>query len=175
MAQPDFVPVAVGDRVREPERLPVPDHWVPDRPGELPNLRPPRGREFGITGSDQGYAIKLARIFTDRLELQPGEHADDAITGCVAVGLKRAAAYSRSPVIYDVEAAFTLFGFLGGAPADLVEFRTDVFEAARHDYWIQRAIADLVPDETVLLWPADIRAALGEWRSLLVLDEAPAA
>ena len=168
MAQPDFVPMTLGDRVRTADTLPIPDRWEATRPGELEGLRPPEGRSFGNTGPDQGFALKLAKRFADRLELAPGEHAEDAISGCVGVALRRAARFGRAPVIYDLELAFTLFGFLGGAPAELVEFRRPYFDAASHDYWDQRDIADLVHDDTLALSPADVRARLGEWRSMLV-------
>jgi hypothetical protein len=172
MAQPDFVPVAPGDRVRTPERMPAPEHWVLDRPGELAGLRPPVGPAFGVPGPDQGYALRLARRFEGGLALAPGEHAEDAVAGAIGVALKRAARFGRSPVIYDLELAFSLFGYLGEAgavPADLVEFRRGYFEAASHDYWDQREIADLVPDSTLALSPADVRSrvAAGDWRSLL--------
>lgn len=173
MAQPDFVPVAPGDRVRTPERMPAPTQWRVDRPGELTGLRPPVGGSFGVPGPDQGYALKLARSFEGRLTLAPGEHAEDAVAGCVGIALKRAARFGRSPVVYDLELAFSLFGFFGdggAAPADLVEFRRPYFEAASHAYWDTRDIADLVPEETLSLSPADVRArvAAGDWRSLLV-------
>jgi hypothetical protein len=170
MAQPDFVPVAPGDRVRTPERMPAPERWEVDRPGELAGLRPPAGASFGVPGPDQGYAMKLARQFEGRLALAPGEHAADAVAGCLGVALKRAARFGRSPVIYDLDLAYSLFGYLGEkVPADLVEFRRGYFEAASHDYWDQREIADLVPEATLLLSPADVRSrvAAGDWRSLL--------
>jgi len=170
MAQPDFVPIAPRDRVRTTERMPVPTSWVPDRPGELSTLRPPRGAGFGTTGPDQGYALKLAHRFEDRLELDAGATAHDAVAGCVPVALRRASQFGRSPVIYDLEFAFTLFGFLGGAPADLVEFRHNYFEGSAHDYWDQRDIADLVPISTLALTPAQVRARLSDWKSLLAPD-----
>jgi hypothetical protein len=168
MAQPDFVPMTLGDRVRTADTLPIPDRWEATRPGELEGLRPPDGRSFGNTGPDQGFALKLAKRFRDRLELQEDEHAEDAIAGALGVALRRAARFGRAPVIYDLEFAYTLFGFLGGAPADLLEFRRPFFDAASHDYWDQRDIADLVKEETLLLSPAEVRSSLGEWRSLLV-------
>ena len=168
MAQPDFVPVAPRDKVRAGDPLPAPDRWTATRPGELEGLRPPAGRSMGNTGPDQGFGLKLANRFADRLELQPGEHAEDAIAGCLGVGLRRAAKYGRAPVIYDFEFAFILFGFLGGAPAELLEFRQPYFAAASHDYWDQRDIADLVRDEALGLSPAELRSQLGSWRSLLV-------
>ena len=168
MAQPDFVPMTLGDRVRTADVLPIPDRWEANRPGELDGLRPPEGRSFGNTGPDQGFALKLAKRFADRLELAPGEHAEDVISGCVGVALRRAARFGRAPVIYDLELAFTLFGYLGGAPAELVEFRRSFFDAAAHDYWDQRDIADLVDEDTLALSPAEVRSRLADWRSLLV-------
>ena len=168
MAQPDFVPMTLGDRVRTADTLPIPDRWEATRPGELTGLRPPEGRSFGSTGPDQGYGLKLAKRFVERLELEPGDHAEDVVAGCLGIALRRAARFGRAPVIYDLEHAFTLFGFLGGAPAELIEFRRPYFGAASHDYWDQRDIADLVKDETLDLTPADVRAQLGDWRSLLV-------
>lgn len=168
MAQPDFVPVSPRDKVRAADPLPAPDRWTATRPGELDGLRPPGGRSMGNTGPDQGYGLKLAKRFQDKLELLDGEHAADAIAGCLGVGLRRAAKFGRAPVIYDFEFAFTLFGFLGGAPADLLEFRRPYFAEASHDYWDQRDIADLVDEETLALTPADLRTRLGDWRSLFV-------
>lgn len=168
MAQPDFVPMTLGDRVRTADVLPIPDGWEATRPGELEGLRPPEGRSFGNTGPDQGFALKLAKRFAERLDLAPGEHAEDAVSGCLGVALRRAARFGRAPVIYDLELAFTLFGFLGGAPAALIEFRRPYFDAASHDYWDQRDIADLVDEETLALSPAEVRSRLGEWRSMLV-------
>ena len=169
MAQPDFVPMTLGDRVRTADTLPIPDRWEATRPGELAGLRPPEGRSFGSTGPDQGYALKLAKRFEDRLQLEAGEHAHEAIAGCMGVATRRAARFGRAPVIYDLEFAFTLFGFLGDAPKDLIEFRLPYFGAASHDYWDQRDIADLVLDETYDLSPADVRTRVaGDWRSLFV-------
>ena len=167
MAQPDYVPVNPGDRVRETEPMPPPKRWVTDRPGELVGLRPPEGDSFGRPGPDQGYALKLARQFDGKLKLEPGEHAEDAIAGCLGVALKRASIFGRAPVIYDLEVAFTLFGFLGDAPRDLVLWRRGLFEASSHHYWEQRDIADLVPDDTLRLPPSQIQQRMGEWRTLI--------
>jgi hypothetical protein len=172
VAQPDFVPMTLGDRVRTADTLPIPDRWEATRPGELTGLRPPEGRSFGSTGPDQGYALKLAKRFEDRLVLEDGEHAADAVAGCLGVALRRAARFGRAPVIYDLEFAFTLFGYLGGAHRELVEFRLPYFGAASHDYWDQRDIADLVVDGTYDLSPADVRSRIGsDWRSLFVAVE----
>ena len=167
MAQPEFVPVSAGDRVRPSERLPVPRRWTADRPGEIRGLRPPEGERFGVPGPDQGYGLVLARRFGDKLELTENESAEDAVAGCLGVGLKRAAVFGRAPVIFDMELAYTLWGFLGGAPRDLVVFRRRLFEGASHHYWDQREIVDRVPTSTLRMTPAQVRAQLDSWRSLI--------
>ena len=170
MAQPEYVPLQADDRVRPAERLPAPDRWVADRPAEIRGAEgAPRGRRLGTPGPDQGYGLKLARSFTDRLKLTEGEHAEDAVAGCLGVALKRAASYGRAPVVYDLELAYGLFGFLDDAPADLVAFRKPLFQSAAHHYWDQRAIVDLVPDSTLRMQPADVRSRLTDWRSLLLV------
>jgi hypothetical protein len=157
-----------ADEVRPAERMPVPEHWLADRPAEvLGHGGPPHGRRFGAPGPDQGFGLKLARLVADRIELTPGEDRDDAVAGCLTVGLKRAARFGRAPVVYDMELAYTVFGFLGGAKADLIAFRKDLFEACSHDYWAQRGIADRVPDETLALTSDQVAARLSEWRTLV--------
>ncbi|HEX2850671.1 MAG TPA: hypothetical protein VHN98_08970 [Acidimicrobiales bacterium] len=171
MAQPDYVPIAPGDRVREAERIPAPKAWKTDRPGEIVGLRVPEGDLFGSPGPDQGYGLLLAQQFADRLELEPGEHAEDAIAGCVPVAMKRSALYGRAPVVYDVEHAFILFGFLGGAPRDLLDTRKGLFEACADDYWARRQIVDIVPESTLRMRPAEVRAQLPGWRQLLNVED----
>jgi hypothetical protein len=171
MAQPEFVPIVLHDRIRVGERLPPVHHGVLDRPGML-HRGQPTGRQLGIAGPDQGYALKLASHLRPRLVVTPHEHVEDAIAGCVEVGLRRAAIYGRAPVVHDVELAFALFGFLGGAPEDLVAFRRPLFEEVAHLYTERRAIIDLVKDSTLKMTPADVSAAVakGEWRGLLRLS-----
>jgi hypothetical protein len=156
-----------ADEVRPAERMPVPRGWFATRPGEVWLEGPPTGKRFGAPGPDQGYGVKLARLFEDRLRLVPPEQADGVVSGCSAVGDKRAARFGRAPVIHDFELAFTVWGFLGEAPAGLVEFRKPLFLAAAHDYWAQRAIADAVPDETLQLTAADVAGRLSEWRTFI--------
>jgi hypothetical protein len=122
---------------------------------------------LGAPGPDQGYALKLARMFVDRLQLAEGEGVDDATAGSLGVALHRASLFGRAPVIWDLELAFTLWGYLGGAPPDLIQERVPLFMGAAHDYWDQRAITDRVPDETLRLTPAQVRERLGDWRSLV--------
>ena len=168
MPQPEYVPIASSDRVRPAERLPVPHQWRADRPADLDEPEQPSGPAMGTPGPDQGYGLKLARAFADRLVLSEGISVEDAIRGCLGVALRRAALYGRAPVLYDFELAFTLWGFLGGAPDEVVRERRPLFEAASHHYWDQRAISDRVPDETLGLTPAQVRDRLGDWRSLVL-------
>lgn len=169
MPQPPYVPLRSADRVRPVERLPAPDEWRPDRPGDIQTVTQPSGDQFGVAGPDQGFGLKLARHFKPRLQLAPNEHAEDAVVGCLAVGLKRAALFGRAPVIYDFELAYTLWGFLGDAPSELVKFRKPYFEAVSHHYEAQRAIADAVPDSTLRLSPAEVASKVSNWQSLLTV------
>ena len=167
MAAPEYVPVSLNELPRLKEPIPPPGHWTADRPADLRAAGQPRGPKFGSPGPDQGYAITLARRFEDRLAPAAGEHKEDVIGGCVGVATKRSSLFGRAPVIYDLELAFTLWGFLDAAPDDLVEFRKPLFEGARHHYWEQRQISDLVPDETLRMTPQQVRERLGQWRELL--------
>ena len=166
MTQPEYVPIVPGDRVRGAERLPVPDQWMPDRPAETARALMPTGPRLGTTGPDQGFALRLARRFDDRLQLTDREHKEDVVAGAVPIAMKRAAALGRGPAIYDLEHAFTLWGFLGDAPPELVALREAAFQGAAHDYWIQRAIVDQVPEATLTLSPATVRERLPVWRTL---------
>jgi hypothetical protein len=169
VAAPDYVPVKPIDDARvytSPPRRP--GSWTTDRPAEL-HLGQERGDRLGSPGPDQGYALTLAERFRDRLVLRPGEHADDAIAGCLTVALKRASLFGRAPVVHDLTIAFTLFGFLGEADDELVALRRPLFEevANPHHYAEQRRIADLVPGSTLRLPPGEITA--DRWRELLDL------
>jgi len=169
VTQPSFVPVVEADQVRRAYQLEVPSIWTSSRPSELRGTRAPVGAFLGTPGPDQGFALKLARRFEDRLVLAPGEHAEDAISGCTAVAMRRSGSYGRAPVIHDLTLAFTLWGFLPGAPADLVEAREPLFRSASHHYQVQRTIADSVPETTLRLTPAEVADRLAEWRTLLEL------
>lgn len=170
MTQPRHVPLTPADRVRTGERLPTPEPWRTDRPAEAVSTSPPSGRRLGTAGPDQGYGLKLARQLVPALELGADDHTEDAVAGCLAVGLKRAAAFGRAPVVYDFQHAYTLWGFRPGAPADLVEHRRRVFAGASHDYWHQRDIADAVPESTLRLTPEQVAERLVDWRTLLTVD-----
>jgi hypothetical protein len=167
MTQPDYVPITESDQVRRTDVLRTPEPWSQDRPAELVGARRPSGRMTGTPGPDQGYALSLAGRFEDRLVLAEGETAEDAIAGCVGVALRRAAVFGRAPVAQDLELAFTLWGFLGGAPPDLVEHRRRLFQGASHHYWDQRAISEKVPESTLRMTPAQVAENVDGWAGLV--------
>src|SRR5690349_5459217 len=101
MAAPEYVPARPEDLPRPTDRMPPAEAWYADRPAEVFVVaHQPRGKSFGNPGPDQGYGLKLARRFEDRLQLAPGDDVEDAIAGCLGVGLKRASLFGRAPVIY---------------------------------------------------------------------------
>lgn len=175
MTQPEYVPIAGADRVRDSEQMPAPDRYVPTRPAEIRRGVQPKGRAFGQPGPNLGYGLKLAGRFKDHLRLADGESEADAVAGAFAVGTKRSSLFGRAPTIYDFELAYTLWGFLDGAPRELVEHRQALFRGASHHYSDQRAIADRVPEETLRLSPAQVKERLADWRSLLAAEPPPPA
>lgn len=171
MAQPEYVPIVSTDQVRPLNRLAVPGSWEQDRPAEIVGLRQPEGPGFGATASDLGFGLKLANRVAERAVLTDGEHLDDVVAGCFTCGARRASVFHRSPVIYDMEWAFALWGyweFPDGVPEDLVSFRKPIFAGAAHDYSRQRAIADLVREDAIRLTPAAVQATARNWRHRLV-------
>jgi hypothetical protein len=139
------------------------------RPGDLGGPQPD-GFLLGNVGPDQGYALKLVRHVEDRLHLGRVDH-DDAVAGCLPVATKRCALFGRAPIIHDLTAAFTVFGFLDpDPPADLVDWREPLFDQVHHDhhYLRRRAIADRVPAEVLLRSHTDIaRTYATDWRANL--------
>jgi hypothetical protein len=168
MTQPKFAPITEEARVRPAYSLRTPLDWRATRVAEIKTPEHPSGPELGVPGPDQGYALLLAEeLFADKLQLSPGISPKDAIHGCAAVACARSGQLGRAPVAKDVELALLLFGFLGDPPADLVEWRTPIFQAAAHDYLSQRRIVDSVPDETLRMSLDQLREHLADWRSLV--------
>lgn len=98
MAQPEFVPSPDPAELLVGERVPPAKRWLADRPGEVVTTGgQPEGAGFGAIGPDQGYALRLARAFTDRVELVTGEHKADVVAGCVAVAMRRSALFGAAP------------------------------------------------------------------------------
>ena len=172
MAAPRFSPVPPTARPRyyeSPEH--VPTAWMPDRPGEIEGFQPD-GPRLGEQGPDQGYALRIAAQLRPKLQLQSGEHADDAVRGCLGVALRRASMFSRAPVVHDLTIAFTIWGFYDpNPPAELVELRRGMFEGLRligHHYMEARVVADLPPDSTLRMTPAQVAQAYpADWRALV--------
>jgi hypothetical protein len=169
VSQPAHVPVQASDRVRPSALLPPPVPWYQDRPAEETTLAPPEGPRFGSTGPDLGYGLKLARRLEPKLTLAGGEHMKDVVAGCFACGSRRAATFGRAPVIYDMEWAYTIWGYLGGAPDDLITWRKPVFRGASEHYWNQREIVDAVRHETLKLTPVQAREGLTNWREMFIV------
>jgi hypothetical protein len=168
MAQPSFVPITEADQVRGARRLSVPTRWVADRPADLGGPIRPTGISHGTPGPDQGFALRVARRFEERLQLKPGEDLEDVLHGAAMLASKRAGLLGRAPCVYDLDATFALFGFLVPAPPDeLVTLRRHLFASASRDYVVQRSLVDAVPDDTLLLPAEQLAARLGEWSTLL--------
>jgi hypothetical protein len=172
MAAPKFAPVPPVDTARgyaAPDHVPA--SWMPDRPGEIEGFQPV-GERLGYQGPDQGFAIKIANTFRSKIHVSAGESVDDALRGCLGVGLRRASLFSRAPVVHDLTIAFTVWGYLDpNPPADLVALRTAMFEGVSHvaaHYAEARAIADMVPESTLRMSPQQVAAAYpGRWRDLV--------
>ncbi len=169
MTQPSYVPIIEADQVRGAYQLRTPLDWRQDRVAELRGNQHPKGRSIGVPGPNTGYALLVAEeLYADKVELSPGITTEDALTGTAAVGAARAALFGRAPVGKDVEMALVLFGFLGDAPADLVAWRSPLFQAAAHHYESQRRIVEAVPEETLRLTSDAVRGRLGQWRTMVV-------
>lgn len=172
MAAPKFAPVAVTDEVRayeSPAHVPAP--WSSGRPGDVVGFQPEGGR-LGYQGPDQGFALKIANGFRDRLHVSPGESVDDAVRGCLGIALRRASMFSRAPVVHDLTVAFTMWGFLDETPPDdLVELRRSSFEGVAntvHHYDEGRMLVDAIPTGTLTMNPQQIAAAYPKrWRELV--------
>jgi hypothetical protein len=148
-----------------------PGGWTADRPGELEGGQP-KAAGLGHQGPDQGYALRLAQVLADEIQLSSGEARSDALAGCAVVGLKRASLFGRAPVLHDLRAASAVWGFDRAADQALVDERTKRFAeiANAHHYEERRAVADAVPDEVLTLDLDEIqRRSIDDWRSVLRL------
>ncbi|HEX7442911.1 MAG TPA: hypothetical protein VF320_03430 [Acidimicrobiales bacterium] len=177
MSAPEYVPRPAIAKPRVYESPPWSgEAWVADRPAELVG-RQPLGPRLGYPGPDQGFAMKLAAAFEDRLVLTEGEHAADAIAGCTAVALKRASLFGRAPMVHDLTSAFTIWGFLAPADPELVRLRKPLFEevANLHHYMERRKIADLVPQAVLRLGHTEVKRVAGQdWRAFFKRKSAAA-
>ncbi|MFM8776907.1 MAG: hypothetical protein ACKOEH_08530, partial [Actinomycetota bacterium] len=107
----------------------------------------------------------------ESIVVQPGESADDAIRGAIAIALRRASKYGRAPVVHDLTVAFGIWGWmLLDPPSDLVARRKELFTGlgdAAHHYSELRTLVDMVPESTMLMTPDQVRTGMpGSWRAL---------
>jgi hypothetical protein len=171
MAAPKFAPVPPIDDARGYESPPVvPDAWMPDRPAEIVGFQP-AGPRLGHQGPDQGFAIKIAKSFAEKVHLQPAERFDDVVAGSLGIALRRASMFSRAPVVHDLTIAFTIWGLLDPSPpTELLAARRAAFEGLAnlaHHYEQSRALVDQVPDATLRMTPQQVQAAYPErWHEL---------
>ena len=171
MAAPRYAPVPATEPARSydsPDHVPAP--WMPGRRAEIEG-RQPEGERLGYQGPDQGYVMTLAARARGRVRVSAGENPDDALRGCALIALKRASLFGRAPVVHDLNLALTAWGFLSDdPPADLVETRRSLFAGVRHGahhYAEGRAIADMFPESTLRMSPADVAARMpAAWREL---------
>lgn len=120
---------------------------------------------MGSQGPDQGYALRLARLFLDTVTLDEHEHRDDILAGTIAVALQRASHFGRGPIMSDVAVAFALWGIQPVGSQEHTAVRRAYFSGAAHDYVRVRAIVDGVRDEAIALNVPEI--AERNWRELL--------
>ncbi len=139
-----------------------------DRAGDLEGLQP-KGPALGTAGPDQGYAYRLVHLFDDRLHLN-GVDKQDAIEGCLAIAMKRSALFGRAPVVHDLTAAFTIYGFLdANPPAELAAERSELFAEVKstHHYSERRHLVDRVSEEALMTSHETIAAQYqSDWRQL---------
>ncbi len=172
MSAPEYVPAKPTVKVRSYESPPRREgSWKAQRPGDLGGEGQPVGERMGSPGPDQGFVFKLLPLFADRLHLADGEDRHDVEAGCMAVALKRASLFSRAPVVHDLTAAYTVWGFLDSDPSPgLVERRRHLFDGVGHPhhYALLRAVADAVPAATLHQPPAAIEEQYRRnWQGLL--------
>ena len=168
MTQPSFVPITDSQRVRPIMAQPTATHVA----GKAAEMRSPgvtTGDLFGSPGPDQGYALLLAHHLSDSLVLRDDEDAHDVEVGAALLAGRRASLYGRAPSIYDLQVALGIFGFLTGAPADLVETRQVLFRSIGHSYAAQRQLVDAVPEKSLRMTPDEAASSTSSWRTHVVL------
>ena len=165
MTQPDYVPVASGSQLRQVEPLAIPEGWTASRPSELAPLKVSaveQGKLLGTPSPDSGFALKLARIRVHKLELGVGEHLEDVERAVAAIAIKRAALFSRAPVIHDVDFAITLLGYdESDIPEAVLAHRKSVVSGVSHDYFKMRRMLEAIGPET--LAATSVEADLSLW------------
>jgi hypothetical protein len=174
MAVDPYVPTRQEDAPRRSVAIPPAAGWKAVRPGDIdPAVGSGRkGVLFGTPGPDSGYALTLAERFHDQISAVRPETVHDAGALAAQVAMRRGGLFGRAPVRADVELGFTLFGWLGDAPGDLVEWRRKAVAGVAHDYAQRVSIVEAIPELVLGQTPDRIRAQLSEWRHLLGLKVA---
>ena len=169
MAVDPYVPTRPEDAPRRSVAIPPAVGWKAVRPGDLDPGEPlgKKGRLFGTPGPDRGYARTLAERFHDRITAVFPETVHDAESLAAQVAMRRGGVFGRAPVRADVELGFTLFGWLGDAPADLVEWRRKAVANVGHDYPRRVSLVEAIPEWVIRQRPDQIRDRLSDWKHLL--------
>jgi hypothetical protein len=172
MAVDPYVPTRPEDAPRRSVAIPPASGWKADRPGDLdPAAAAGRtGMLFGNPGPDSGYALTLAGRFHDRITVAAPETVHDAEMIGAQVAMRRGGLFGRAPIATDVEIGLTLFGWLGDAPADLVEWRRLAVAGIGHDYPRRISLVEAIPAPVICQTPEQIRARHSDWRQLLGLS-----
>lgn len=169
MAVDPHVKPKLVDRPRSGTPMPPSRAFVADRAGDSVTSDLPRGDLFGNPGPDLGYALVLVERFRSRIELAPHENWADAVAMSSGIAMRRCSVFGRAPTGIDVEFGLTIAGYLGGAPAELIEWRVEHVHGASHEYAEALHIVNAVKDDTLGLTPAQVRERLGTWRELFSL------
>jgi hypothetical protein len=171
MAVDPYVPTRPEDAPRHSVAIPPAVGWKAVRPGDLdPAAARGKGVLFGTPGPDSGYALTLAEQYHGQITAVFPETAHDAESVAAQFAMRRAGVFGRAPVRGDVELGFTLFGWLGDPPAELVEWRRKAVARAAHDYARRTTLIETIPEWVVRHRLDDVRARMGEWRHLLGLE-----
>jgi hypothetical protein len=175
MAVDPYVPTRPEDAPRSSVAIPPARGWRAVRPGDLPPAEPlgRRGRLFGTPGPDSGYALTLAQRLHDRITVAAPETLHDAEALAAQFAMRRGGLLGRAPIQADVELGFTLFGWLGDPPPELVEWRRFAAAGVGHDYARRVRLVEGIP-EWVVRQPLDkLRGRIAtDWRHLLGLESA---
>jgi len=173
MAVDPYVPTREEDAPRRSVAIPPAAGWRASRPGDIDPVTGPgrNGVLFGTPGPDSGYALTLAARFGDQITAVRPETVHDAETVAAQVAMRRGGLFGRAPVRADLELSFTLFGWLGEAPADLVEWRRFAVADVSHDYPRRIALVEAIPEWVVRQRPDQVRDRIAaDWRHLLGLE-----
>ncbi|NNN20046.1 MAG: hypothetical protein HKL84_09385 [Acidimicrobiaceae bacterium] len=165
MSQPNFVTSPKHEGALGLVELPASNSWTKPRTGVITPTDRTARHLLGTPGPGQGYALRLIREKDAKIVISEGEEHEDVAVGLSVLVCKRAAAFGRSPISYDIDFLVKFFGFDGTADANLVEFRRMFFKGAGHSYMVQRQLADAIPESTLKL-TREALSSVKNWREL---------